>query len=165
MTCTVMKHGCFGRAVGYRCKRATGDELRFLRAAGALLRLLPNSHGLLIPVDVAIRAGAKAGAAAALLEAMAGIPELQPYTAPVPQAQPRLDPGVTCMPLQLVNFQVTRRRSPVEDRLCSAWAAGDPTLLADSLPPYVCKKPKQALQSASGIVIPASRSKCCMCVP
>lgn len=65
---------------------------------------------------------------------MAGIPALQPYTGhPLPQAQRTLDPGVTCMAVHAVCFPVTLT-STIEGQLCPAWAAGDPTLFADSLP-------------------------------
>ena len=50
-----------------------------------------SGNGLLISVDTAIKLCDEAGRPAPLLAAMAGIAELQPYTAPaLPQAQPLL---------------------------------------------------------------------------
>ena len=69
-------------------------ELRFLKAVGAL-SARANS-GRLISVDRAIMACGKLGVAAPVLAAMAGIPDLQPYTAPPHGAHPLLSLGVAC---------------------------------------------------------------------
>ena len=92
MTCTPTKAWlvCPAR---YRWKRAATDKLRLsVHAAGGLRHVSPNA--ILVPVDVAIKACSHAEVAAAVLEAMAGIPELAPYTGPpLPQAQPLLAAG------------------------------------------------------------------------
>ena len=85
-----------GFAAGQCGVLATPEELHSLRDKGALNH---SCRGLLLPVAAAIDACRRAGVAAALLEAMAGIPELQPYNGtPLPEAQPLLASaaGVLC---------------------------------------------------------------------
>lgn len=77
-------HGCCG-AAGQSSRRATPQELAYLKACGAL----PSSAvaGGLISVGTAFTACGKAGVAAPLLAATAGTAELQPDTASLAQAQ------------------------------------------------------------------------------
>ena len=70
-----------GDAAGHGYRRATHQELSFLVEAGALGRA---PSGLLISVDAAISACDRARVAAPVLAALAGVPELQPYTPSLP---------------------------------------------------------------------------------
>lgn len=74
-------------AAGHGCKLATPAQLDFLNCAGVHTR-----HALLVTVDAAIDACHKAGVAAPLLAALAGVPVLQSHTAPLPQALSLLAP-------------------------------------------------------------------------
>lgn len=73
-------------AAGHGLRSATCEELGFLRADGVHAAFA--THGLLLSVDVAIGTCGLAGTEPSLLEVMAGIPELRPYTAPPTHAQP-----------------------------------------------------------------------------
>lgn len=66
------------------------------------------THGLLLSLNAAITACGKSSTDTLQLRAMAGIPELQPYTAPPTQAQPLAaqSPGAPCMPLLMIMFFV-----------------------------------------------------------
>ena len=67
-------------------KPAKAEELRFLKAVGAILTA---GNACLITLDVAMYASKKAGVGAAVLAAMAKIAELQPCSAPsMAQDQP-----------------------------------------------------------------------------
>lgn len=78
-------------AAGHGLRGTTHEELRYLKDSHVLGDA--TSKGLLILVDVAIGACGKAGVAAPVLAALAGIPWLQPYTPPLRQAQPLLPPS------------------------------------------------------------------------
>ena len=73
----------FSYAAGRGYKLATREQLCFLVAAD-ILSYCEGKQCWLINVDMAIRAFGRAGAAAPLLAAMAGIPKLQPHTAAAP---------------------------------------------------------------------------------
>ena len=93
-----------GAAAGHGCRLATPVELDFLWAAGAFVALAKAST--LISVDIAISACSKAGAAAPLLAALVRIAELQPFTGPLPQANPLpiLPTGMACLRPSLVRL-------------------------------------------------------------
>ena len=92
---------CCGVAAGHRLRRATLEELQSLKAAGVLQTCATKA--ILISVDAAISACARAGAAAPLLAAMAGIPWLQAHVARLPQALPAPPSGAPCIPFHAVN--------------------------------------------------------------
>ena len=82
--CTGADASLLWAAAGHGCKPAIPAEMRGLKATGAT----GSTLGLLLSVDIAMRACSNAGVAAPLLAAMAGVAGLQPYIAPQPQAQP-----------------------------------------------------------------------------
>lgn len=81
-------NGCLGPAGPHRRRPSTPEEMAFLKAIGA--HNGRKGIGLLSCVAGAISACGRAGVAAPVLAAMAGIADLRPYSGPLPPAQPPL---------------------------------------------------------------------------
>ena len=94
--CTCLTHACCGAAAGPGATPATPQVLKFLKTAGAIHKLA--MLGALVSVDMAVSACGKAGVAVPVMAALAGVPKLKPYTAPLAQTQPLLAPSGAMLP-------------------------------------------------------------------